>query len=132
MQGADIDSTDTNSYGDGTANAGVTTTVAFGVAGYASGISGANFVASTYEWAVATAGGSTFAACGTVNLSRGLSNSYFTRAGSNAVGKQAYQVVRVPQYANATLTAGLTIQAWNGATGGILAIDAAGDINLNA
>ncbi len=131
MQGADINSTNTNSYGDGTPNAGFTSTVAFGVAGYAGGISGANFVAGTYEWAVATGGGSTFAAGGTVNLSRGLSNSYFTRAGSSTTGKQAFQVVRVPQYANATLTAGLTVQAWNGSTGGVLAIDAAGDINLN-
>jgi mucin-19 len=131
MQGADIDATDTNAYGDGTANAGVTSTVAFGVAGYAGGISGTNFVAGNYEWAVATGGGATFAGGGTINLSRGLSQGFFTRAGSSTTGKQAYQVVRVPQYSNVTVTGGLTVQAWNGSSGGILAIDAVGDINLN-
>jgi|688.fasta_scaffold842141_1 hypothetical protein len=35
MQAADLNTTDTNSYGDGTASPGVTSTVAFGVAGYA-------------------------------------------------------------------------------------------------
>src|SRR5688572_26859685 len=35
MQGADFDNTNTNAYGDGTANAGLTSTVAFGVNGYA-------------------------------------------------------------------------------------------------
>ena len=131
MQGADIDVTDTNAYGDGTTNAGVTSTVAFGVAGYAGGVSATNFVAGTYEWAVATGGGTTFAGGGTINLSRGLSQGYLTRSGSSTTGKQAYQVVRVPQYANVTVTGGLTVQAWNGSSGGILAIDAAGDINLN-
>ena len=131
MQGADIDATDTNAYGDGTTNAGVTSTVAFGVAGYAGGVSATNFVAGTYEWAVATGGGTTFAGGGTINLSRGLSQGYLTRSGSSTTGKQAYQVVRVPQYANVTVTGGLTVQAWNGSSGGILAIDAAGDINLN-
>lgn len=76
-------------------------------------------------------GGTTFAGGGTINLSRGLSQGYLTRSGSSTTGKQAYQVVRVPQYANVTVTGGLTVQAWNGSSGGILAIDAAGDINLN-
>ncbi len=130
MQGADFDASDTNAYGSGTGAAGVTSTVAFGAAGYAGGINGSNFIAGTYEWAVAT-NAVGFAAGGTINLSRGLSNGYFTRAGSATTGKQAFQVIRVPQYANATVTAGLTVQAWNGGTGGVLAIDAAGDINLN-
>ena len=90
MQGADIDATDTNAYGDATTNAGVTNTVAFGVAGYAGGVNGTNFVAGNYEWAVATGGGATFAAGGTINLSAPLTRSYFTRALAGALGKQAY------------------------------------------
>ena len=131
MQGADIDSTNTNSYGDGTADAGVTNTVAFGAAGYAGGISGSNFVAGNYEWAVATGGGATFAAGGTINLSRGLTRGYFSQAGSATTSKQSWQVVRVPQFSNVTLASGLTVQAWDGSTGGILSLDAAGTINLN-
>ncbi|WP_018343884.1 gliding motility-associated C-terminal domain-containing protein [Cytophaga aurantiaca] len=42
------------------------------------------------------------------------------------------QVVRVPQYVNATVTAKLTAQAWNGATGGILVFDVSGTLTLNA
>ncbi len=131
MQGADINSSNTNAYGDDTADAG-TSTVAFGATGYAGGVNGSNFVAGNYEWAVATGGGSTFAAGGTINLSRGLSNAYFTRAGSLTQGKQAFQVIRVPQYANVTVSASFNLTTWNGSTGGVLAIDAAGDINLGA
>ena len=130
MQGADIDATDTNAYGDATTNAGVTNTVAFGVAGYAGGVNGTNFVAGNYEWAVATGGGATFAAGGTINLSAPLTRGYFTRTGSVTQGKQAYQVIRVPQYSNLTVTAGLTVVPWNGFRGGVLVLEATGDINL--
>lgn len=131
MQGADIDATDTNAYGDASTNAGVTNTVAFGAAGYAGGVNGTNFVAGNYEWAVATGGGATFAAGGTVNLSAPLTNSYNTRAGGVAQGKQAYQVIRVPQYSNLTISAGITVIPWDGARGGVLVLEATGDINLN-
>jgi mucin-19 len=130
MQGADINSSDTNAYGDNTPDAG-TATVAFGATGYAGGVNGTNFVAGNYEWAVATGGGATFGAGGTINLSKGLSNAYFTRTGNVTQGKQAYQVIRVPQYANVTLTGGFSVLEWNGSSGGVLAMDAAGDINLN-
>jgi uncharacterized repeat protein (TIGR01451 family) len=132
MQGADINTSNTNAYGAGVSAAGVTNTVAFGSSGYAGGITGTNFVAGTYEWAVATGGGATFAAGGTINLSKGLTNSYFTRASTAAVTVQTWQVVRVPQYSNLTLTGAITLQPWNGLTGGLLVLDAAGDINLNA
>jgi hypothetical protein len=42
------------------------------------------------------------------------------------------QVVRVPQYVNALVTAKLTAQPWNGATGGILVFDVSGTLTLNA
>lgn len=42
------------------------------------------------------------------------------------------QVVRVPQYVNANVTAKLTAQPWNGATGGILVFDVSGTLTLNA
>ena len=131
MQGADINATDTNAYGDGTANAGVTNTVAIGAAGYAGGVNGTNFVAGNYEWAVATGGGATFGAGGTINLSAGLTRGYFTRAGSAAQGKQAFQVIRVPQYSNVTLSGGLNVIPWDGARGGVLVLEATGVINLN-
>ncbi|MFN6377817.1 MAG: HYR domain-containing protein, partial [Flavobacteriales bacterium] len=42
------------------------------------------------------------------------------------------QLVRIPEYANATVTATLTALDWNGATGGILAFDASGTLTMNA
>ena len=36
----------------------------------------------------------------------------------------------MPQYSSATLTAGLTASPWNGATGGVLAIDVSGALDL--
>jgi len=131
MQGADIDATDTNAYGDATTNVGVTNTVAFGLAGYAGGVNGTNFVAGNYEWAVATGGGATFAAGGTINLSTGLTRGYFTRAGSAAQGKQAFQVILVPQYSNVSLTGVIDVLPWDGTRGGVLVLEATGDINLN-
>lgn len=128
MQGADINTTDSNAYGAGTTAAGVTNTVAFGASGYAGGVN-ANLVAGNYEWAVATSG-VTFAAGGTINLSTPLANAYFTRASSTTQTRQAFQVIRVPQYANLTLSGGLTVQAWNGSTGGVLVLEATGDISL--
>ena len=42
------------------------------------------------------------------------------------------QIVRVPQYANPTVTGTLTAQPWNGTTGGVLAFDVSGTLTLQA
>ena len=130
MQGADINATDTNAYGAGSTVAGVTNTVAFSTSGYAGGVSGTNLTAGTYEWAIATGGGASFAAGGTINLSRGLTNAFSNRIGSLTQGKQSFQVIRVPQYSNLSLGAGLTVQPWDGSRGGVLVLEASGDLDL--
>jgi uncharacterized repeat protein (TIGR01451 family) len=81
--------------------------------------------AGTYEYAVA-AGPATG---GSIALAAPLVNSYVAKA-YGTQGVQDYQVIRVPQYATATLAAGLTAPYWNGATGGVLALDVAGAFNL--
>jgi uncharacterized repeat protein (TIGR01451 family) len=131
MQGADFDADNDNGYGDGSVSAGATATVAFGTPGYAGGATGVNFHAGTYEWAVAV-GSVPFAAGGTVELSAPLQNSYFVQAGRSSAGayKRGFQVVRVPQFSRAALGGNLLVQGWNGSTGGVLAIDVAGDLNL--
>ena len=62
-----------------------------------------------------------------------LINSYTSAAfipGSR--GQERYQVVRVPQYTSLTLGAtALTAAAWNGSTGGILAVDVRDSLILN-
>lgn len=61
----------------------------------------------------------------TINFAYGLNNSY------TASGK--VQVVRVPRYTTFTVNAAKSVstQAWNGSTGGIIAIEANGAIVIN-
>lgn len=49
----------------------------------------------------------------------------------NAGGNNRLQVIKVPQYTNPTVTDNLTCQPWNGATGGVLALEATGTLTLN-
>jgi len=113
MQDAGISSSNNNNYG---ANSGTG--------------SGYNAVNSTgmYEFVKATSAvpvtGGTVTIQGT-GTGNGLLNTY-TNAAYNAGTPRAqrrFQVVRVPQYANGKLSSGLTALAWNGTTGGILALD---------
>ncbi|MFZ0417401.1 MAG: C25 family cysteine peptidase [Candidatus Sulfotelmatobacter sp.] len=60
----------------------------------------------------------------------GLIFAYTSAAWSATAGASTYQVVVVPQYSSATLSSGLTALAWNGSTGGILAMDVAGTLTL--
>jgi gliding motility-associated-like protein len=41
------------------------------------------------------------------------------------------QLIKVPQYANATVTAPITCPTWNGSTGGIIVIECSGTLTLN-
>ena len=117
MQDAAINSTNTSSYGNGTTGSGST-----------------NFNNSgNYELVTAT--GPVPLAGGTVNFvgtgtGGGLLYSYTNAAASGTQGQRRYQVVRLPQYSTATLSSTLTASAWNGLTGGILALDVAGTLNL--
>lgn len=120
MQDAAIASTNDGAYGNGVA----------GDPG--SGYSAANdtgrfeFVRATN--AVPLAGGTvTFVGTG---AGTGLLNTYNNAAASATQGQRRFQVVRVPQYTAAMLSSGLTASAWNGATGGILAIDASQQVTL--
>lgn len=64
----------------------------------------------------------------------GLLNSYTTAprddTGTGRRGQRTFQVVRVARRGSGTLTAGLTVSTWNGRTGGILAVDVAGNLAL--
>ncbi len=117
MQDASINSTNSPSYGNGATGAGFTT------------INGSG----NYEFVKATgpiAGGAIpIAGSG---LNSGLIYSYTIAAATGTKGKSTYQVIRVPQYATATLGAGLTASAWDGSSGGVLALDIAGALTLNA
>lgn len=127
MQDAAIDSNNDDRYGNGNGIVGGTT-------GVGAGYTNANN-AGRHEYAIATntigaAGGAlTFTAVGGAN---GLVYSYTNAAATGTQGQRRFQVVRVPQYTTATLGATLTAASWNGTTGGILALDVAGDLALGS
>ncbi len=114
MQDATIDYTDTDSYGDGTAGAPASGQTGVGNTG-------------TFEYVLASGP----VAGGVVPLSTPLQNAYHEAAATATLGQKTYQVVRVPQYANPSLTSNLTAAYWNGSSGGVLAFDVCGTMNLN-
>jgi uncharacterized repeat protein (TIGR01451 family)/fimbrial isopeptide formation D2 family protein len=119
MQDADFNSTNGTTYGDGS---GGTT---------GSGWTALNN-AGLYEYVVATntitLGGGTITIRGT-GAGSGLRNTYTNAAANSTSGQKRFQVIRVPQYSTATLGS-VTAPAWDGSTGGIVAFDVAGALNL--
>ena len=86
-----------------------------------------NSTAGFYEFAVATK--AVPITGGTLTVSAGLANTYHQLAASGTQGQKRFQVIRVPQYASVTLGT-VNALAWNGSTGGIVAFDVAGTLNL--
>jgi uncharacterized repeat protein (TIGR01451 family) len=119
MQDAQINTTNSNVYGDG-----------------ASGDPGSGSTAinqsGLYEFVVATSNGGGTVSIRGAGTGNGLINTYSNAAATATRGQRRFQVVRVPQYSSATLTSGLTALAWNGRTGGILAIDVSGALTLGS
>ena len=120
-QDAAINSTNTGAYGDGFPGDPASGWTAINNSG------NFEFVTATSTVAV---GGGTLTFIGT-GANSGLLNTYTSAAYvAGTQGQRTYQVIRVPQYASATLSSGLTAMIWNGATGGVLAIDVASQLTL--
>ncbi|MCU1267073.1 MAG: hypothetical protein JWM21_3391 [Acidobacteria bacterium] len=113
MQDASINSNNSNSYGDGAGGAPASGATSYNSAG-------------RFEFVVATnaigIGG------GTITISAALTYSYNRAAATGTKGQSTFQVVRVPQYSSATLSSGLTAAPWDGTSGGVLALDIAGNL----
>jgi outer membrane protein OmpA-like peptidoglycan-associated protein len=123
-QGAVIDSSNTDTYGDGVGQGldiSTTPTSAHGTSGYAGGL--ITQTAGTFEYAtVASVNGSQ------ITLTAPLKHAYSDANEAN------WQIIVVPDYltAGATLTADITGEAWDGDTGGVIAFNATGGIlNFN-
>jgi uncharacterized repeat protein (TIGR01451 family) len=118
MQAADINATNTDSYGDGVAG------------GFASNaLLNANYTAGQYEYAVAAS--AVPISGGTLTTTAGLRNSYQNAdAVAGSTGPRRFQVVRIPQYQNLIVSGVVTADAWNGRTGGILALDVTGKLSF--
>ncbi|HEX2769075.1 MAG TPA: hypothetical protein VHN12_07295, partial [Geobacteraceae bacterium] len=112
MQDADINSNNTSSYGAG-------------------GSTGSGYTllnqAGVYEYVLATGPVSG----GYVPISSNLVNSYHSRAATATNGQSTYQVIRVPQYTTATVSGTVSALRWNGAVGGIVAMDVSGTLTIN-
>lgn len=106
MQGADINTANSTAYG----------------------LTGTNIVAGTYEYAVVAPNTNvTYAGGGTLVLMTGLTNNYVASEATAIDGPRRFQVIRVPQYSSFNATQVVTTgEAWNGTTGGVLAVDVVG------
>ncbi len=86
--------------------------------------------AGLYEYvAVQSVAGGNATILGT-GAGNGLINTYVESAANGTHGQQTYQIVRVPQYVNATLSSTFHAAYWNGKTGGVAALDVASTLNL--
>ena len=116
MQDATINYTNTSSYGNGSTGSGAT-----------------NYNnAGLYEFVVAkgaVSGGSV--PIEGKGSGGGLINTYTNANATTTHGQRRFQVVRVPQYYNASVTGAVTASAWNGSTGGIVALDVAGTLTFS-
>lgn len=117
MQCADIDASDTDAYGDGGAGEPASGAVAVGDA--------------------CAAGRQAFvrAGPGSSNTQLVLSGSplpgTFVQADATpTAGRRSFQVVRVPQYANATLAGTVGAAVWDGTSGGVVVLDVAFTLDL--
>ena len=102
MQGATITTTNDNTYGTVTGTP----------------------TAGKYEYAVAA---STVSNTGSLTLAGKLANAYTANTSGNT-----FQVIRIPQYSTLTVSGTVTGPAWNGATGGVLALEVVGATSFNA
>ena len=118
MQGGDLNSNNTDAYGDGVNG----DNLAAGV------ILNSSFTAGVYEYAIAANAVGT--AGGTLQITQGLSFSYQSATANAASGQRRFQIIRVPRYRNVTLNANVTAPRWDGITGGVMAMDVDGTLNL--
>ena len=112
MQDAVIDTRNQNRYGDGLSGDPASGYTAIGQSG-------------RYEFVRATgpvSGGSVPIVGATGG---GLVNAYYHAAPSSTGQRRSFQVVRVPQYDQATISGTVVASPWNGSSGGIVAIDVA-------
>lgn len=111
MQDAEINSSNNANYGSGQGDGMGSTSM--GKAGL-------------HEFVVATSAGG---AGSVVTFSPAVSNTYVQSPADSNRGQRSYQVIRVPRYRSVTV-AGVEAPAWNGSSGGVVAIDASGTLTL--
>ena len=114
MQGAQINSTNASTYGDGASGSGY--------------LANAQLFAGNMEYVVAT--NAVSLSGGTLSLQAPTVNKYKNAAYATN-GQYTYQVIRVPTYYNLVLGATVTPPYWNGSTGGIIVLNVVNGLNMN-
>ncbi|MEA2162302.1 MAG: hypothetical protein QOK37_429 [Thermoanaerobaculia bacterium] len=129
MQDAAFDTSNDETYGEGTGSTRATGT----------GSGAAVSLNNAGRWEYVIASNTVLAAGGALTFTGGgagggLLYTYTAQAyaSSTTQGQRTFQVIRVPQYSTATLGSTLTALPWNGATGGVLAIDVSGTMALGS
>ncbi len=117
LQAASIDTSDDERYGDGTGTAAAKPD---STASQANGYTALN-QAGFFEYVSVTAANGN-----NITFTPALTNNYAQNTASQP--RLTYQVIRVPQYASATINGAspVTAAAWNGTTGGVMVADVAG------
>ncbi len=114
MQDADINTANTDSYGDGVAG---------------SGSRGYTNIRNTglFHFARVTSIG------GSIGFSPATPAEFRSAAAvSGTSGQRSYQIIRVPFSRNVTVTGTVRPMSWNGSTGGVVAIEAGQNLAMNA
>jgi uncharacterized repeat protein (TIGR01451 family) len=121
MQGATLNTTNDDTYGDGVAGPS------------ANGSPTTGFTAGRYEYGVVATTSATITpgTAGTLTLRNNLTYAYTQADATGTQGQQRYQVIRIPQYVALTLGGNIAPPAWTGQLGGVLALDVAGPLNFN-
>ncbi|HEY0026932.1 MAG TPA: hypothetical protein VGC35_03590 [Allosphingosinicella sp.] len=114
MQDATIDDRNNSRYGDGVSGGAGNGAIGVGQSGLYEYVRAANAVPLT--------GGTLTIVGGT---GAGLANSYVAATPTGTRGKRTFQVVKVPQYDQATVAGTVAALPWNGTLGGVVAIDVA-------
>ena len=120
MQDATIDTRNNSRYGDGV-NGGLG--------------NGYSAIQQTGRYEFVRATNSVAATGGTVTIvgatGGGLTYAYNQAALSATGYRRSFQVVKVPQYDSASVSGTVSALAWNGSTGGVVAIDVARRLTMN-
>lgn len=126
IQGASMNSSESNLYGGGNATAG---RYGKGGTGYTSINNVGNFEYIVALNEVPLSGGVLrFKGSG---AGGGLVYSYVNAAATATEGQKRFQIVRVPQFSTLKLTNDVKCPSWNGIVGGVIAFDVAGTLNFN-
>ncbi|MHC5596243.1 MAG: hypothetical protein ACYTXC_09845 [Nostoc sp.] len=116
MQDAEINSTNTDAYGNGNPGGAGSGSTAFYTSGY-------------YEYVVAN--NTVSPTGGNLEISTPLAYTFTNADATSTRGQRRFQIIRLPQYRNATISGTVTAAPWNGRSGGIVAVDVADTLTFS-